>query len=242
MSGTDRRALLRLAAGALLLPFASAAARAHAPRARFAPPHGPMRYTRRLERGLADGKSLVVSRAFEIRFVHQPSGFRVEGKQMEVEVDAPEALAAFARIEREREEQGLFPIMLDADGLIAGTAAPMSAQLDEAVREAVARIDSRQHDPAERATLLQFIGAVHQSAGRLVTELPRDLFAPPASPRTESREIALPGGGAGEVTVTFAAAADPATGLMRQAVRAVLTQLEGDERRTVENWSLAPLA
>ena len=74
-----------------------------------------------------------------------------------------------------------------------------------------------------------------------MTELPRDLFAPPDAPRTEHGEVALPGGELGEVTVTFTALRDPATGLMRQALREVVTALEGDRRRTLESWRLDPL-
>lgn len=240
MRRADRRTLLRFAAGALLLPVVSSAARAQAP-AHFEPPLAPMRYTRRLERGLADGKQLIVSRAFQVRFVQRPGGFRVDGEQVEVEVEAPEALAAFAQIERDRREQGLFPILLDSAGHIAGTLAPMEAQLEAAVREAAAQIDRRQRDEAERADLLRFANAIHQSAGKVVTELPRDLFAPVAALRSETRAVELPGGGEGEVTVTFSAARDPVTGLMRDALREVVTQLGIDRRRTVESWRLDPL-
>jgi len=243
MSAADRRALLRLVAAAMLFPAVSAVpVAAGAQGARFAPPAGPMLYTRRLERPLADGARLVASRSYAVRFEPVDGGYRVTGEQVGVEVSAPERLAAFARIEREREETGPFPLRLDANGqIVGGPAAPLSTQLDAAVREAIAELDARPRDPAERAELLRFVNAVHQTAGRLTTELPADLFAPPARPRTERREVALPNGEAGQVTVTFSAFADPATGLMRQAVREVLTELEGNRRRTIESWQLAPL-
>jgi len=242
VSATDRRALLRLGAAALLLPLVSVgSASVAAAAARFAPPEGPMRYSRRLERGLAGGASFVVSRGFAVRFRARDGGFHLDGEQVAVECEAPEALAAFARIERERVEQGLFPMLLDTAGRITGTEAPMAAQIDAAVREAIATIDRRPRDPAARAALLQYVNAIHQSAGRVITELPRDLFAPPLAPRSESRAVALPDGGIGQVRVTFAAAADPVTGLMRTASREVVTELEGDERRTVESWRLEPL-
>ena len=243
-SGADRRTVLRLAAAGLLLPLASrVAAHPASPGARVSPPHGPMLYSRRLERALSGGASFVVGRSFEVRFAHAADGFRVEGHQVGVEVEAPEELAAFARIEREREERGLFPLLLDAHGRIAdGAGTPVATRLDEAVREILAQLAARPHTAAERAELVGFVNAFHQSAGRLVTELPRDLFAPAAAPRSESREVALPGGDSGEVTVTFSAARDPATGLMRQALREVVTRLHGDRRRTLESWRLAPLA
>jgi hypothetical protein len=241
----DRRAVLRLAAGAMLLPLASAAgAHPSSPGTAFAPPDGPMLYTRRLERVFPDGARFTVARSFEVRFEHWGDGFRVEGRQVGVEVEAPEALAAFAKLEREREreERGLFPLLLEADGSISeGAGAPLATRLDDAVRESLALIEARAHEAAEHAELVRFVQAFHQSAGRLVTELPPDLFAPPPDPRVESRAVALPGGDSGEVTVTFAAARDPATGLMREALREVVTALEGDRRRTLETWQLAPL-
>lgn len=243
MSGTDRRAVLRFAGMALLLPFASAVAAHPASRlSRFSPPDGPMLYSRRLERTLADGALFSVARSFEVRFEHYADGFQVNGRQVEVEVEAPEALAAFVRIEREREERGLFPLLLDAGGSIAnGAGTPDATRLDAAVREALAALEARSYAPAERAELVRFVNAFHQSAGKLVTELPRDLFAPADTPRRERREVALPGGDSGAVTVTFSAERDPATGLMQEAQREVVTELDGDRRRTLESWRLDPL-
>ena len=242
MSVADRRTMLRRAAAAMLLPLAAAAgAHSAKPGARFSPPDGPLRYTRRLERALPGGRSLVVSRSFAVRFRHADGGFLVDGEQLAVEVEAPEVLAGFARIEREREELGLFPLLLDAEGTIAGTEGiPLATRLDEAVRETLAALESQPHSEAERAELVRFVSAFHQSAGRLVTELPRDLFAPVDYPREERRAIALPGGAAGAVRVTFDAARDPASGLMREARREVVTEVAGDRRRTLESWTLTP--
>lgn len=239
MSRTDRRMLLRLiAATMVVLPGAAAAAPAAS---RFAPPSQPMRYTRRLERQLADGAHLAVTRSFVVRFVRNGRGFRVEGEQVDVQVEAPEALAAFASLERQRRENGLFPLTLDGDGRITGGAAPPAARLDDAVREAVARIDQHPRDMVERAELLQFVNAIQQSAGGVLTELPHDLFAPGHDRYRESRTIELPDGRAGAVTVTFSATTDPSTGLMREAAREVLTDLGGERRRTLESWALTPL-
>ena len=243
MTLAGRRALLRLAGVAItlpLMPIVSAAARAAGP---FAPPAGPMLYTRRLERELAGGARFTVSRSFAVRFVPGADGFRVDGEQVSVAVDAPEPLAALARLERERVETALFPLQLDSAGAIRGSShVTHSEQLDEAVREVTARIAQARHSAAERDALRAFVETVHRSAGELVTELPRDLFAPGDVPREESRAIVLPGGELGQVRVTFAAARDPATGLMREARREVVTEVAGDVRHAVESWSLVPLS
>lgn len=238
-----RRALLRLAGMAVTLPLVSIVSAAAQPAGAFAPPANPMLYTRRLERELADGARLVVTRSFAVRFIREADGFRVEGEQVGVEVEAPEQLAALAALERERVETGLFPLQLDRAGAIRATSrAAQSEQLDRAVREVTARIEQGQHIPAERDAMRAFVEAVHRSAGELVTELPRDLFAPTAEPRAESRSIALPGGDAGSVQMTFTAERDPATGVLRAARREVVTEVAGDHRRTIESWRLEPFA
>lgn len=240
MTGTDRRGVLRLAAAALLLPMVSAGIARAATPARFAPPAGLMLYARRLERAMGGGHRFVVERRFAVRFVPVARGYRVEGEQVGVAVEAPDALAEFARIEREREEVGLFPLLLDADGGIAGgMGTPLATRLDEAVRIALGQVEARAQAPAARSELERFVTAFHQGATRLMTELPRDLFAP-GSPRHETRDVALPGGDSGAVTVSFAAIRDPATGMMREALREVVTTLDGGQRRTLENWTLAP--
>lgn len=234
-----RRDVLRIAAGAVLLPLASGQAWAERT-GRFAPPPQPMRYTRRLERTMMDGAVLTVSRVFAIRFLTVSGGYRVEGDQVDVTVEAPAKLAPFAALERARVEQGLFPLLLDADGLIHGARPPVrTAELDAAVAEALARYRDLPQAPL-RDEAVQFVNALHQGASKLVTELPNDLFAPHSGARTASRDVALPDGESGAVTVRFSALADPATGLMREAMREVVTALSEDRRRTVETWQLVP--
>jgi len=238
-----RRSLLRVAAAAIALPLVAATPGRPQARQRFAPPSTPMLYTRRLERGLTGGASFTVSRSFAVRFVREADGFRVDGEQVGVAVDAPPQLEALARLERERVEGALFPLQLDPAGAIRGLSRPAdSAQLDEAVREVAAQIERWPHAPAEREGLHAFVEAVHRSGGELLTELPRDLFAPDDGPREERREIVLPDGAAGQVRMTFSAERDPETGLMREARREVVTEVAGDLRRTVESWTLGPLS
>ena len=240
MTAIDRRSLLRC--GAAAMAIAALPARGAAPAAGFDPPSTPMRYTRRLERGLPGGASFAVSRSFAIRFLREAGGFRVEGEQVAVAVEAPEPLAEFARIERERRETGLFPLALDSSGAIRGLAPGVdTGRLDEAVRAALARIDAGSHPQAERERLRAFVEAVDRSAGAILTELPRDLFAPVDCPRSERRAVALPGGDRGEVRLSFDAERDSLSGLMRTARREVVTDIAGDLRRTVESWTLTPL-
>jgi hypothetical protein len=242
MSVADRRQVLRLAAATALLPVLAGAPLRALAAARFAPPAVPMRYTRALRREMADGNAFVVTRSFAVRFLGDARGFRVDGEQVDVTVDAPARLAQFAELERRRSEVGLFPLTLDAHGQIYGARVGIDTdELDAAVREALATLDGRAFSPGERDEIARFVSALHQGAAKIVTELPKDLFAPADPERTTTRDVALPGGQEGEVTVRFTARTDPGTGLMEEARREVVTDLAGDRRRTSENWILSPL-
>ena len=241
----DRRQVLRAAATALLLPLLSAPgvlrAQDLAQDKAFAPPRGPMLYTRRIERSLPGGHRFSVSRSFAIRFREEARGYRVEGEQVAVEVDAPESLESFAAMERQRREGSLFPLLLDRQGMIAAEAeAEEAPRLDQAVQEALQRIAQLPVPQADEADLTSFVRAVHANAAQLLTALPRDLFAPADQGSSESRTLALPGGSEGVVTVAFDADAEPITGLMRSARREIVTEFAGSLRRTMESWTLVP--
>ena len=239
----DRRRLLFTAATALLLPTLGAwprTARAHGKT--FTPPHGPMLYTRRLERSLPGDAHFKVSRSFMIRFQEAAGGYRVDGEQVAVEVDAPDSLAPFAEIERQRRELALFPLLLDLHGLIApSTEAADPPRLDQAVQEVLSRIARLPVPGADKEELTRFVRAVHANAADLLTELPRDLFAPDGQHGSQTRTLPLPGG-EGLVTVTYTAETEPATGLLRSARREVVTEFGGSLRRTLESWTLVPQA
>ncbi|HTM96479.1 MAG TPA: hypothetical protein VL100_11780 [Croceibacterium sp.] len=238
MSG-GRRAFLGMAGAALLLPLGSAA---HAQSADFAPPARPMRYVRALRHGMVDGAAIETERFFTVAFVPHADGYRIEGEESAPpQVSGPAGLEAFLRLERERRETGLFPLTLDRAGRIVGDSSwADSPQLDRAIAEALHRLAASHLGADDREAARTFLTGLHQAAASLVAGLPADLFRPPAGRRDASREVALPGGGTGTVSLTFTASTDPATGVMREAERVVLTRLATSERRTVERWSLSP--
>jgi hypothetical protein len=117
------RLLLLAGAGALFpaatgLSSANAAAQPPAVSGAFAPPTGPVTMTRTLVRNLADGKQIIVTRRYLIRFTPEGDGYRLDGEQIDAEVVAPSALSGLAEIERKRIDKGLFPARLDARGMI----------------------------------------------------------------------------------------------------------------------------
>jgi hypothetical protein len=239
--GADRRAMLRWAMAAALAPaFATRALAAARPGGGlFEPPSGPMTFTRRLERGLPDGNKLVVARSFAVRFAPLSGGWTVAGEQVDVTVEAPERIAPLAALERRRVETGLFPLTLNRSGLIVGGPDPHPAkELDEAV--AIVRGEFAKAHPADgdRQELEAFVRAVHDAGAKMSSLLPGDLFAPRDPATRAERALALPGGGEGTIEVSFTGKTDPATGLMRQARREIVTMIAGDRRLTREDWSL----
>jgi hypothetical protein len=236
----DRRTLLRGAMAAALAPvLASRAGAVAAARGRFAPPAGPMTFTRRLERGLPDGNKLVVERGFAVSFAPAPGGWTLAGAQAVVTVDAPAWVASLAALERQRVETGLFPLALDRTGLIVDGPDPRRAvELDRAVAIVRGVIDQASLAADERAELEAFVRAVHDAGAKLASQLPGDLFAPRVGATRAERELTLPGGGAGTIAVSFTAVTDPATGLMRHARREIVTMIAADRRVTREDWTL----
>lgn len=238
----DRRAVLRWAMAAALAPALAsrAGAVASADTPPIAPPAAPMVFTRRLQRGLGDGSSIVVVRDFAVGFAATPTGWSVAGEQIGVTVDAPPRIAALMALEQRRVETGLFPLALDRTGLIRGGPDPRQAQeLDEAVAIALRQIRSAGMANDERQQIETLIRAVHEAGTKMSSQFPADLFAPRDDSVRAERELALPGGGEGTIEVRFTAVTDAATRLMREARREIVTSIGSDRRLTREDWTLA---
>jgi len=239
----DRRMALGGLLAALATPLLAPAAGAQS-LARFAPPAGELLYRRRLTRELGNGEAIIATREFAIRFRMSAGAFRVTGRQISSEIEAPAALAEVARIERERIETGVFPLLLDRSGRILGHAAngaeAAPAERGAAARELEAMVQ-RGPLPAEPRQEAEIYLRTMAEANSLVTaQLPTELFVPPAREWREERSIALPGGQRGMLSVLFGGTADPVDGLMRSAYRKIETRLEGTVRRTREEWTLTP--
>jgi hypothetical protein len=213
------------------------------PPLRFDPPATPMLYTRRLQRELRDGKLFVVTRSFAIRFERAEGGYLVTGEQVAVEVDAPPQLDRFVQLERQRVEQGLFPLHLSDTGYIVGLNEVQPApQLDQAIAQVLATIGAAAKVPRDAEELARFARAIHENALLLLTTLPPDLFAPERAQHHESRTLNLPDGSEGVVTASYHMARAPETGLLTEAQREIVTEVGGHHKRTVESWTLRPLS
>lgn len=228
-------ALSLLPAATMLLRPAIAASVAPA----FAPGDAPFRLLRRVERELRDGARLVVERAWSIRFFPQGQGYRLEGKQTDVSVDAPAALAFLADMERGRLEEDMFPLQLGASGEIMGqTTAPDNETLAHAI-EAVREKLAKQFDRADdRAAAERFLTQLQRAGEQALAGWPAMLFAPGTLDHEEERAVPLPGGRTGEVTVRTLATSDPMTGLMKQFERRIETRLGDSLKSGLERFML----
>lgn len=209
----------------------------------FAPPEGePLLLTRMLRRELVDGKVIVATRRYRINFIRSDTGWKINGALVASEIEAPPALAALAAIERQRPDDTLFPIRLDAAGVIQprdGTATPdgpeWRAALDKAIKLASARVEPAT-DGAALNLLVQQMQAVAGAA--TLSHWPTRLFLPDQGNSREERHFALPDGIEGSIVAELECV--PAEGLetLGRAERRVITKISGTQRVTRELWSL----
>ncbi|MCB2079103.1 MAG: hypothetical protein R3E09_01525 [Novosphingobium sp.] len=203
----------------------------------FQPPQSPMLLTRTLRRPLPDGKQVLTRRSYEVHIVPESNGFRIDGKLVDVVVEAPRKLQALADIERNRPDKGMFPMRLDANGMLLPGGDPQSG---EAVKKAIALV-SQELGAMKLAAfdMLQaqaFVSQFRQRQG--LSQWPADLFRPVPGQHRETRTIPLPNGARGHVAVDTDATTQGPAGLLSSFTRTVTTDLEGDARVTYESWTL----
>lgn len=239
MNYADRRGfLLSAGTGALGtmvmagVPFSPARAAARSV------PASPMNLKRTVVRDLIDGKTLSVSRVWRIRFSAHVTGWRVEGAQLSVDVDAPPRLAEIARIERERKASECFPLSLRPDGLIE-LDEPAESELDmgEVSRIALQTIDKLDSETLVRGGALTFLAQLDNAAQTLITRFPQDLFFPARTTVVERRILELPNGMHGEMEMRYTARSSTA-GWLRSSERRVTTRIGRESARSVELWDL----
>ena len=239
MNVTTRRAMLHLLAGAAIAsplracPVAASSGPIH-------PPTTPMTFRRTLVREMVGGARITVRREFTIRFEQFADGYRIAGEHAGVDIEMPEELAEFAQIERTRIDQ-TFPLVIGPTGFIAAPdgSAPPGTVVQRAFDAAFASLDRQSLSADDRAVLRSHIDAIHKAGGIVLAQMPGDLFAPVEEQRSEEQRIPLPDGSLGRLSSTFTAQRDCDTGLMREASREILTEIDGDRRVTREIWQLA---
>lgn len=242
-----KRGTMLLAGVASLLPAQLGPVLAHAAphelSPSFEPPTTPLVLTRTLWRSLRDGQEIVVRRSYEVRFRREAGGFLLDGKLIDTAVDAPAALALLAEIERQRPDQGMFPLRLDQAGRILP--APQRPALGDV------------HHAAEDRSKAMFASTALDAEGRKQAAVlarsileasvgaaywPNDLFSPAMHSRREKRTLALAGGHQGAVEVSVDVLGKLPGGLPQSVERRVTTEVEGSARFSREVWTLVPVS
>lgn len=242
MSGSDNnRRTVWLAGAAAIMPVVfsglpSAPAEAAAS-GQFQPPSDPMVLTRTLRRPLPGGAEVLTRRSYEIRFVPEADGYRVDGRLVGVEVDAPPSLQALALLERRRPDDGMFPMRLDERGLFRAVGnAIQSDEVREAGQSVRRQVEALPLDQFDRSQARSFAKSFEERSVR--TAWPEDLFNPAPGTREETRMIPLPNGARGTVRINVNVSMQRATGILERFTRRVTTDLDGSNRITEESWTL----
>ena len=239
MTGVTRRKLMGGAAAAGAVLGVGSLVPAAIAQDSLAIPAGPMRLSRRIERGLRDGQSIVIDRSWQVEFRHQGRGVAIHGEQIAVKVDAPEELAAIAKIEESRVTSAMWPILLSDSGLILA-AGEHSRQEDvaAAVREAEAILARRKPDAATMARHTDYLTHMQQASQALMDQLPPDLFFPAGVERQTIRPINLPDGLVGEFVLVYSSHKAPGCQWLSHATRTIVTRIGADERHSRDAWQM----
>lgn len=204
----------------------------------FLAPAEPMVLTRVLRRPLPGGIEIATTRSYEIRFVRENGGFRIEGDLIAVAIEAPRQFEALAALERSRPDTGMFPMRIDETGRFVAAQAPPPPPAAPEVEHIAQGLVPASLSPTEAHDASAFISQT--AASPIRTAWPDDLFRPTPGKRSSSQVIALPGGKTGEVTVAIEASIDPGSGLVATLEREVTTRLGDSTRVTIETWTLSP--
>ena len=201
------RAVWFAGASAILPIAAVCAAEAPKPVGAFMPPSGPQILTRTLRHVMHDGHAVVTRRSYRLRFVAEDTGFRIDGELIDTAVEAPAWLSGIAELERERPDPGMFPIRLDAAGMIVS--APTTAttpQQRHGINLAAAQIGRMGNlDADDKAQAQGFVTHFREQPYR--TSWPLDLFRPAPGRHRDQRTFTLADGLRGEVTTDILASA-----------------------------------
>lgn len=207
--------------------------------AAFAPPDTPIILTRSLYLPFPDGRQIAVTRTYEIRFSSTGAGFRVDGRLLKTQVEAPPRLAALADMERRRADDSLFPVLLDRQGRILESPSPSDGAnaAQEAAVGAKAIIAQAAPAPGLRAQINGALDSLTGTTSR--SQWPPFLFNPGLAEHTASRTVDLPDGMQGTAETRIAAEGMLTGGIPQRVERSVTTRLEGTQRTTREVWTFS---
>lgn len=237
MSSPTRRGAIGIVLGAGvglgLCPVAALA------QGRIVLPEGPHILSRRIERSLSDGEWISVDRSWQVEFSRQAQGISISGQQVDVEIKAPTSLAPIAAIEQARSTAEMWPMLLNASGMLFGAGVGISERdLSAAVEAAQSLLAERPAPASVRAQRLHYLASMQRAGSSLLDQLPDDLFFPTIGPMHAVRPVELPGGMTGEFELSYSAVAVPEKGWLDRAQREVITRLAGTQKIAREHWAM----
>lgn len=182
---------------------------------------------------------MVVTRRYEIRFARARNGFQLDGRLLDVQVQAPQQLAKLAELERLRRDPGLFPVFLDSQGMILqpGNTSGDTITASLAVKGAEALLADTSLPNAVRRELASPLVTVAGSGNN--SAWPPFLFNPGPGERSMSRDIALSDGSSGRVEITIRAEQLAQDRLPQRVERTITTRLSQTKRVIREIWTIS---
>ena len=204
----------------------------------FSPPSVPMLLTRELHHGLSDGNEIISRRTYEVRFVPEVGGFRVDGRLVSVDVVVPPHLEALAALERARSDDGLFPLHLTVRGLIAeqrAVALPGAPQTRTLIESMIARSSL---PPGQRGSAKGFVDTLLAHPEMAGGHWPPELFHPMTGTRRDVRAYALADGSPATTTVAVDVRGDGPGGLLQSFDRTIVTEAGASAQKSREIWTL----
>lgn len=200
-------------------------------------PTRPFILRRELERGLARGASLLVTREWRGHFERDHGRTLALGEQIACSVEAPSVLEPIAAIERARIASGPFPAHLDAEGRILDHREIPATGRGAAVQAAMAVLADLGTSAEGLRDARADLDRLATASDEVISRPPPDLFFPLPGEASERRELVLPGGESGEVAVELSASAGPG-GVLERFERRIITRIGDDVRKSRESWSL----
>ena len=163
----------------------------------------------------------------------------VSGKQLDVEVDAPSSLEAFAQIEKSRSTNAMFPMMLSDLGLLMSAKRhSASDDVQRALKEARQVIEARDLSGDDKAAQIAGLAELQSNAGSMLDGIPPDLFFPIKASSKTVESVLLPGGMTGEFELHYTAECATDAPWLKRSERRVITRIGDSERRSSDVWTM----
>ncbi len=208
---------------------------------RFSAPPTALTLVRTLHRALSGGREVLTVRTYDLRISTVEDGFRVDGQQIDCSVEAPPMLQALADVERKRIDNGMFPIMLNANGVITSFGIGVDAGAKQQAADMVdGMIGKSRLEVGDKTEASGFTSQI-RGGDDTISKWPLDLFNLRTGRHSETRRMALPDGSEGQVTIAMESHQSGINQQQDTVERIVTTDLGGSQRITREEWKLSRL-